>query len=94
MNDNCYEIKIAHFYCLEYSEGERSMVLDIDFRDSIIYLNTALIVQWNCPHEKDIIVKEKKEEIIRRIFDHLVRKRGFNNVVLEMGGSCVSKCST
>ena len=83
MEKGYYEIKIPHFYCLEYSDEYRSMVLDVDFRDSEIYLNTSLIVKWNAPHENDFINDEEKEKIIKNIYDYLVYKRGFSNIVLE-----------
>ena len=80
MHKEHYNIKIPHFYCLEYSEAEKNMTLDIDFRDSIIYLNTALLVKWNSPYENVPIKNEEKEKIIRNIYDYLVNKRGFSNV--------------
>ena len=30
---NKYEIHVSHFYCMEYSEGERTMDIEMKFRE-------------------------------------------------------------
>ena len=83
MNENDYEIKIPHFYSLEYYEGGKHMTLDIDFRDQIIYLNTMLVVAWNHPHGDVRIEEHEKEKIIKNVYNYLAIKRGFENIILE-----------
>ena len=79
-----YQIAIPHFYCLEYTEGNKTMKVDIDFRDSIIYLNTDLIKHWNPPHEAELIDKSHKELRVKKIYDDLVNVRKFKHVILEI----------
>lgn len=42
-----YTIDIPHFYCLEYKTKGKKNIVEIDFRDPIIYLSTSLIIKWN-----------------------------------------------
>ena len=84
MSDNDYKIDIQHFYCLDYSEGERNMTLDIDFRDPIIILNTNCVVKWNHPHDSVYIDESEKQRIIKNVYDYLVKERSFKNIVLEL----------
>lgn len=79
-----YEINIPHFYCLDYYEGRKKMTLDIDFRDSIIYLNKELIDKWDSPYDVEVINTDKKLEIINNIYLYLSETRGFTNVKLEI----------
>lgn len=55
-----YKICISHFYCLEYSEENHRLLLDIDFRDMYFILNKSLINKWESPFENEIISDEKK----------------------------------
>lgn len=79
-----YEIRIPHYYCLEYIEDDKKMTLDIDFRDTIIYLSTDLIGKWDSTHSDEIVSKQKKEEILKSINEYLINVRGFTNIKLEM----------
>lgn len=67
-----YSISIPHFYCLEYYEKDKKMVLDIDFRDSIIYLESTLVKNWEAPFNNEIITEKEKKKIIRNIYDYLI----------------------
>ena len=75
-----YEISIPHFYCLEYHENDRVMLLEIDFRDSVIYLNEALVTTWEAPYSNEAISMAEKARILSNIRNYLVKERGFNNV--------------
>ena len=75
-----YEISIPHFYCLEYREKDRTMLLEIDFRDPLIYLEDALVTGWESPNENEKIAPDEKKRILSNIYDYLVRQRGFKNV--------------
>ncbi len=46
-----YSISIPHFYCLEYKENNCKLILDIDFRDPIIYLDISQIKNWEPPND-------------------------------------------
>jgi len=50
-----YNIAIPHFYCLEYIEDNKTMNVEIDFRDPVIYLNDSLINTWNPPNDAIIM---------------------------------------
>ncbi len=80
-----YEIRIPHFYCLEYREQDHTMLLDIDFRDSVIYLDDSLTMVWEEPFTQEKIESAVKRRILDRVYDYLVRQRGFKNVEYEEG---------
>ena len=75
-----YEIRIPHFYCLEYREADHKMLLEIDFRDSVIYLDDILTMVWEAPFADEKIESAEKRRILDRVYDYLVRQRGFKNV--------------
>lgn len=79
-----FEIKIPHFYCLEYIEGEKKMTIEIDFRDTAIYLSSDLIEKWEAPHNEEIVDEQKKVEIINNISNYLKNIKGFKNVNVEI----------
>ena len=78
------KISIPHFYCMEYSEGKRTMTIDIDFRDTQLFLSKSLIKCWNSPYESDAISDEKRDEIYEYIKDFLVKKFGQEKIVEEV----------
>lgn len=78
-----FEIHIPHFYCLEYTEGSRKMKVDIDFRDTILYLCSDLIDHWESPHEKERITVEDRLRIARNIYEYLLAYMGPNRVQWE-----------
>ena len=45
MKSDCY-IKVPHFYSFEYFEGDKKMVIELDFRDRILYLTPTMITKW------------------------------------------------
>lgn len=73
-----YKITIPHFYSLTYSEGDHTMMLEIDFRDKVPCLYFDLIKNWNPPHEKEEVSLQKREEIFNNIYKYLTEVRGFN----------------
>jgi hypothetical protein len=80
-----YEIRIPHFYCLEYREEDHTMLLEIDFRDSVIYLDDSLAMVWEAPFTQEKIESAVRRRILDRVYDYLVRQRGFTNVEYEEG---------
>lgn len=79
-----YEIRIPHFYCLEYEEQGHLMLLEIDFRDQVIYLDKTLVTRWQPPNHEMELVPGEKARILNNIYDYLVRQRGFDNVELDL----------
>jgi len=79
-----YEIRIPHFYCLEYEECGRVMLLEIDFRDPVLYLDSALLKGWEAPADQEVISSTDKVRILTNIYDYLVRQRGFDKVELDL----------
>ena len=75
-----YEIGIPHFYCLEYREKSKRMLLEIDFRDSVIYLNDILVMEWEAPYAGEKIAPAEKKRILNNVYEYLVKERGFSNV--------------
>jgi hypothetical protein len=80
-----YEIRIPHFYCLKYREKDREMLMEIDFRDPVIYLDEALVTTWEAPYAGDVIAPADKKRILANVYDYLVRQRGFGNVEYSAG---------
>ena len=60
-----YSIVVPHFYCLEYSEDDKKLIVDMDFREGYFVLSPQLITHWEKPYENiDIGINEKKKNII------------------------------
>lgn len=79
-----YKIEIPHFYCLEYSENTRKMMIDIDFREPQIVLSCDLIQQWEKPHERELISKKEKRRIIKNIYNYLLKNNSSERVMLDL----------
>ena len=78
-----HSISIPHFYCLEYKEDNRTMVLDIDFRDPVIYLNSALITHWAPPDDGVAVLDGEKKRILMNIYNELLKRNSPGRIVLE-----------
>ena len=76
-------ISIPRFYCMEYSEGNKKMTIDMDFRDPKLYLSKSLITHWDAPYESEDLPEEKRDEIYRYIKEHLIKKFGQEKIVEE-----------
>lgn len=70
-----FEIDVPHFYCLEYYRDGKKMVVDIDFRDPVIVLDTDLIERWEKPFEKELIDADEKKRIITDIYNYFIEER-------------------
>ena len=77
------KISIPHFYCMEYSEGGRTMTIDIDFREPEIYISKSLITKWNSPYENENITVEKRNEIYKELKLYLIKRFGKDKVIEE-----------
>ena len=67
------KISIPHFYCLEYIEGNKRLVVEMDFRETKLFLGKSLIETWEMPYEKEKITEKKKEEICEEIQKYLLK---------------------
>ncbi len=79
-----YKIRIPHFYCLEYEERGRVMLLEIDFRDPVLYLDRSLVTGWEEPADQEVISQAEKVRILTNVYDYLTRQRGFDKVELDL----------
>lgn len=81
-----YDISVPHFYNLVYEEKNKKMIINIDFRDPILYLDSTLITHWEAPFENEIISKEEKIKILKNIYKYLRRHNSSGRVFLNDGG--------
>lgn len=80
-----YYIKTLHFYSFEYHEGNKTMVIELDFRDRILYLDTELITKWEKPYDDLKISHEDKLGILKNIRECLLERRRPEEVVITEG---------
>lgn len=78
-----YIIKIPHFYCMEYYEGEKKMIIEMDFRESKHFLSKELITHWEVPYQEEGISEEKKKEILSNIYEFLLSKTIPGNIIMQ-----------
>lgn len=67
-----YHIEVPHFYCLEYYENDKKMIVELDFRETLFFLNKKLIKHWEEPNKEEIITEVDKERILFNIRDFLL----------------------
>ena len=84
MNDKkIYKIEVPHFYCLEYYEVEKKMIIEMDFRESYFILKKNIITHWEPPYQNEIISDEKKREILNNVYEFLLTKTIPSNIERE-----------
>lgn len=81
--EKTYKINVPHFYCLEYSEGDKKLIVEMDFRESHFELNKEIITKWEPPYQNEIITDDDKREILENIYDFLLTKTIPSNIKLE-----------
>lgn len=74
-------ISIPHFYCLEYVEDDKKLIIDIDFREPKILIGKSLIKKWEPPYQSMIITEEMKEEIYINIKKYLLERYKFVDIL-------------
>jgi hypothetical protein len=72
-----YRVDIPHHYEVLYSEDGRVLRIETDLRDYTPVIYRRTIKSWDPPHDSVVISEEKKDEILRRVYDFMVRVRGF-----------------
>lgn len=80
-----YYIKTLHFYSFEYHEGDKMMIIELDFRDRVLYLEPDLITKWEKPYDELEISYEEKLKILHNIRECLLLKRRPEDVIIEEG---------
>ncbi len=78
-----YSIKIPHFYCLEYCEGDKKMYVEMDFREDYFFLETRLINHWEKPHENIKIDHNDKKQILLNIREFLLTKTIPSHIIMK-----------
>jgi len=78
-----YYIKIPHFYSFEYYEGDKKMIIELDFRDKILYLTPTMITRWEKPFNDLKISREEKLIILNNIRECLLEKWRPEEVIIE-----------
>ena len=78
-----YYIKIPHFYSFEYYEDDRKMVIELDFRDRILYLDADMITKWEKPFADLEISYAEKLRILKNIRECLLERRQPEEVIIE-----------
>lgn len=82
-NNEEYRIKVPHFYCLEYYEGDKKMIVEMDFREDYFYLTPQLITRWEKPYDNINIEAKEKKRILLNIRDFLLTKTIPSNIIVK-----------
>lgn len=80
-----YFIKIPHFYSMEYHEDDKTMIIDLDFRDEILYLHPCLVKKWEPPYENIELSYKNKMRILHNIRKCLLKRWKPEQVIIEEG---------
>lgn len=78
-----YYIKTLHFYSFEYHENDKVMIMELDFRDKILYLTPTMITKWEKPFDGLEILHEEKLRILNNIRECLLKRRRPEEVIIE-----------
>jgi len=79
-----YYIKIPHFYSFEYYEGDKKMIIELDFRDRILHLDIDLITKWEKPFDNLEISREEKLRILSNIRECLLERWRPEEVIIDV----------
>lgn len=80
---NNYSIAVPHFYCLEYYENDKKMIIEVDFRERYFFLNLRLITHWESPYEHIEIGMDERKRILHNIREFLLTKTSSNHIFME-----------
>lgn len=78
-----YYIKIPHFYSFEYYQGDKKMIIELDFRDRILHLDIDLITKWEKPFYDLEISREEKLKILYNIRECLLERWLPEEVIID-----------
>ncbi len=82
-NSKGYSINVPHFYCLEYCEEDKKMIVEMDFREDYFFLSLKLIAHWEKPYDTIIIEDEEKIRILLNIREFLLTKTIPSNIIMS-----------
>ena len=77
-----FYIQVPHFYSFEYYEGNKKMIVELDFRDRVLYLETSLLKNWEKPYEDIVLSHEEKIRILKNIRECLLERRDPEEVII------------
>lgn len=63
-----FRVNVPKFSCVEYTENDHKLLLDIDAREDVVNLYYDLISHWEEPYAQEIIPPEEKEQILTNIY--------------------------
>lgn len=78
-----YTIKVPHFYCMEYIEGNKKMIIEMDFREPRLFLDESLITKWEVPYQDERISDKKRKEILKNVYKFLLTKTEPENIIIQ-----------
>lgn len=78
-----YFIKTRHFYSFEYHEGDKTMAIELDFRDPVLYLTPTMLTKWEPPYQDLELSYEEKMRILNNIRECLLKKCEPEQVIIE-----------
>ncbi len=79
-----FYIKTLHFYSFEYHENDKTMIVELDFRDKILYLTPTMITKWEEPFDDIEISPEEKLRILNNIRECLLERRRPEQVIIDV----------
>lgn len=71
-----HQVKIKHFYMVEYIEDGKVMNVEVDLRESIVQIGIICINHWNPPNENIVLGHEEKYNIAKNIKAYLENNKG------------------
>lgn len=78
-----YTTDVSHCYCLEYYEGAKKMIVEMDFKESYFILNKDLILNWEPPYQNEVLNDCDKKRILLNIREFLLGKTTPSYIIME-----------
>ena len=78
-----YRIEVPHFYCLEYYEEDKKMIIEMDFREDYFILDDHLITHWEKPYDNIIIDINEKKRILFNVKQYLLTKTVPSHIIMR-----------
>ena len=78
-----YDVKIIHFYMVEYKKNGKKMNIEIDLREEIIQIGIVCICKWEPPFDNEELDIEERYNIARDIKLYLENKKGMKCEIVE-----------
>ena len=77
---NEYRIELPHIYQIEYIEGEKRMLVEVDLREPVITYGKSLLNGWEEPFENVPISSYERTRIYLNILEYLVERFGKEDI--------------